>query len=247
MDSQYDTNEWAAATTQGRHIFNYNYQMVGDELRGWELVNAVTMGNEPGIREMVYIWEKKGSKGQELLRISITELHNWRDAQDKLHDQLRHSMRPNIPKASGKLAKVGDVSFVGQAQESNGVAAISFARGNLVVSVRSVGDKPVDVSNTTRMLDTNFSEPPKEEKIKKGVAQALSPRQVEVRENESTQLIKKLPERVLRSGWLKVMATDGEISREDDALVYISPKTGKHDIRAYLEGENSIKTPRTEW
>lgn len=232
MDAQYNIEEWAAATTLGRHIFNYNYRMVGNELKGWELVNSVLMENEPGVTEKVYIWQKKGSDAHASIRVSIIERHHWRDAQNQLHDQLWHSMRPNIPKGTGKLGKIGDINFIGQ--ESDVVAAILFTRGNISVSVSSVGDKLVDVSSVAKILDHNFSEPPKEEEIKEKRAGIILPRSLQVKEKESATVVEKLPEPTARSGWLKIIAPDGELRRQDDALVYVPATTGKKKIGKYV-------------
>ena len=64
MEPQYDVEQWAAETTLGRHIFNYNYRMTGSELRGWELLKTVSMQIEPGITEQVYMWQKKGREAR---------------------------------------------------------------------------------------------------------------------------------------------------------------------------------------
>lgn len=234
MDAQYDIEEWAAETTRGRHIFNYNYRMMGDEIRDWEMINSATMESEPGVTERIYLWQKKGSKGQASVRISIVELPHWRSAQNLLLNQLRHSMRPNIPKGSGKFAQTGDIRFVGQEEQSGVVATIFFTRGNIFLSVSSVGEKVVDVSGMAKNLDRNFSGPPKEEEVKKGLVEVLSPKPLSVKEKEKTILIEKLPEPVPRSGWLKIIAPDGELSREDDALFYVSSKAGKKQIGKYV-------------
>ena len=231
--TQYDIEKWAAATTRGRHVFNHNYRMLGNELRGWELVNAVTMEPEPGVQEQVYLWQKQGGSGEELLRISLVERSSWRNAQQQLRGQLYHSMRADIPRAAGKLAKLGDVSFVGQDPETKGIALVAFTRGNMYVSVSSVGDILVDVSNVARKLDRTFNEPPKDAEIKKGQAEDTSPESLKVKARESTTVLEQLPVRAARGRWLKIIAPDGELRREDDNLIYVSSKAGKKKIAAY--------------
>lgn len=233
MESQYDKKEWEAATTLGRRVFNYNFRMTGSELKGWELVNTAIMQDTAGLNERVYLWEKTGSKGHEMIRVSIAELNEWRSAQNHLHEQLRHSMRPNIPRASGKQAKTGDVSFVGQESDSKIVQALSFTRGNLSVTVSSVGDKPVDVTNVASMLDRMFSEPPQKDQIKKGTAKILAPEPLTAQKDKPVTVIERLPEAVPRSGWLKIIVPDGELSRQDDNVIYRADKAGKKLIGKY--------------
>ena len=121
-EPHYDLDDWEAATDLGRRLFNYNYRMTGREIRGFELVNTVDMQPGPGLTERVYVWEKKGSAGKQLIRIGITETDQWRRAQAELQAQLVHSMRPTIPRAKGKLARLGDVSYAAGPEDADTVA-----------------------------------------------------------------------------------------------------------------------------
>lgn len=233
-ESAYNLEEWGVATTTGRHIFNYNYRMTRTDLKGWELVNTVEAESEPGVTEKIYVWEKVGSKGQELARVCISEHDDWRTAQAQLRKHLLHSMRTNIPRGSGKLAALGDVNFVGQPNGSRVVAATFFTRGNVTVTVSSAGNKTVvDVSKIASMLDRSLSEPPEQQKIKTGLAERLAPKSVKVKKQGTATVIEKLPEPVPRSGWLKIVAPDGELRREGDSVIYLSPQAGEKRIRQY--------------
>lgn len=231
---RYDTEAWAATTELGRRVFNYNYRMTGSEIRGWELVNTADMEHEPGLIERIYIWERKGSDGNALIRVGITETNEWRRAQAQLQTQLVHSMRPDIPRGKGRLAKIGDVSFVGQPPDADTVATLVFTRGNVTVSVASVGKELVDVTSVARSIDRNFSEPPVKKELEAKRALDRSPGPVTVKKLERVQLIERLPEPVTRSGWLKVIVPDGEIAREGDELVYMPPKAGSKRVLQYV-------------
>jgi len=233
-ESAYKIEEWAASTTLGRRIFNYNFRMTETALKGFELVNSVEAESEPGLTEKIYIWEKAGSKGKALVRVGISEHADWRLAQAQLHRHLMQSMRPNIPRGSGKLAKIGDVVFVGQPKDSKIVAATFFARGNVAVTVSSAGETTVDISNIAGMLDRVLSEPPPKQEIKKGLAEELAPRSFKAKKKgETVTIIETLPEPVPRSGWIKIMAPDGELRREDDSVVYVSPQAGEKKVGQY--------------
>ena len=232
-ESPYKLEEWADATTLGRHIFNYNFRMAATYLKGWDLVNAVEAESEPGLTEKIYIWEKAGSKGKTLVRVCISEHDDWRMAQVQLRKYLMQCMRPNIPRGSGRLAKIGDVIFVGQPEDLKAVAATFFSRGNVTVTVSSVGGTIIDVSKIARMLDHTFSQPPAKDDIKKGLAEAITPRSLKMKKGETVTIIETLPEPVPRSGWLKIIAPDGELRREDDSVIYASPQAGEKQIEQY--------------
>jgi hypothetical protein len=229
--STYDVTEWARQTTLGRRVFNYNYRMQGHELRGWELVKQTTMQEGPQVTERIYLWQRKGSGGRELIRIGVQELHDWRLALQQLKTQLDHSMRPEIPRGEGRT-QIGDVSLAADAPKSRAVAAVSFARGNLCVVVASVGTKDVDVAGVAQQLDAAFTELPAKKSLK-DPAQSLKRKAVAAKANANTPLIERLSEAAPGAGWLKVIAPDGELSRDGDSLVYRTPEGGRKQIAIF--------------
>lgn len=234
MESEYNIEQWATETTLGRGVFNHNYRMIGNELRGWELLNSVVMQNESGITEKVYMWQKKGSEGQQLIRIGIAELNSWNNAQNQLRNELQHSMRADIPRGTGKLADTGDVNFVAKEAKSRTIARLIFTRGNLTVSLASVGEKPVDVSKFAKALDTLFTEPPDASEVESGLVKELGPKTLQAKEKETVSIIEKIDEPVALGEWLKIIAPDGELKLEDKNLVYVSTKAGRKRIGKYL-------------
>lgn len=231
----YDRAAWAAATNLGRRVFNYNYRMTGSEIRGWVLVNTVEPpADEPGLTERLYIWEKKGSAGRQLIRIAIAETGEWRHAQGQLQAQLVQSMRPDIARGAGKLARLGDVSYAAALPDSELVAAIQFVRGNLSISVASVGDEEVDVAAVAKSLDLAFSEPPNAIDLQEARALDRSSEPRTLAKDAPTLLKDALPAPVLRNGWLKVIVPDGEIAREGEALVYRPDSDGAKQIGEFI-------------
>lgn len=233
-EPRYDLEQWAAATELGRRVFNYNYTMTGSELPGWALVNTIDTEPEPGLTERIYIWEKKGSEGKQLIRVSVTETNEWRRAQTQLQTQLVYSMRRDVPQGKGKLAKIGDVSFAAQPEGAKIVASVLFTRGNLSVSVNSVGEEMVDVASVAGKLDRAFTESPSKKDIEKKRAEDRSPKPVKLKKLERKRVIDELPERITRNGWIKVIVPDGEIARDDDTLVYESAIAGTKQIEAFF-------------
>src|SRR5260370_33877190 len=87
MESDYDTKAWSRETELGRRIFNYNFRMFGREITGWELLKAVPMHRVSTLSEMTYIWQNKSAPKQQLVRVNVGELPDWRSAQKHLHGE----------------------------------------------------------------------------------------------------------------------------------------------------------------
>lgn len=233
MNTHYNVEEWAAETTRGRQVFNYNYRMLGTEVRGWKLAKVVTMQESRDATERVYLWQSKSESKREMIRVDITERHNWRLAQESLREHLNHCMRPDIPRGTKKLTLVGDVNFVGREPQTDIAAAISFVRGNVCVSVSSVGERNVDVSKIATTLDRALSVPPAKREVEKGKVRVLTPKVATVKANETYVLIKDLREATPRGGWLKIIVPDGELSRKGDALIYVSTQSGEKQVGTF--------------
>jgi hypothetical protein len=233
METPYDVKAWAAETTSGRQVFNYNYRLFGRELRGWELLKAVPMQEGRGVTEKVYLWHPKADGERDMIRISIAEHDHWRSAQKRLHQELSHSMRPDIPRGTGKLGELGDVNYVGRDPQSDVPAAITFSRGNVCVSVSSVGERNVDVSDIAASLDRALSKPPAKADLAKGRVRVRAPKTAIVKAGEPYVVIENLQETARRGEWLKIIVPVGELTRKGDALVYVSPQSGQQQIRIY--------------
>ena len=233
MNTKYDKDEWAAGTTRGRQVFNFRYRLTGSEFEGWKLLKTVLMQETRDLTEKVYLWESSSDPKHEMIRVSITERHNWKLAQESLHQHLMECMRPDIPRGAKKLAQLGDVNYVAREPQTDIAGAITFTRGNVCVSASSAGEKNVDVSETVALLDRALSQPPAKAEAGKRRVRARAPKLVDVTARKSVVLVEKLPEAVPRGGWLKIIVPDGELRRKGDALMYVSPKGGKKRVSAF--------------
>lgn len=238
MNTRYNVEEWAAGTTRGRQVFNYNYRLLGTEVKGWRLLKVVTLQEGHDVTEKAYIWQSKSDPEHEMIRVNITERHNWRFAQESLHEYLMQCMRPDIPRGTKELALVGDVNFVGREAQTDIAAAVSFVRGNVCVSVSSVGERNVDVSKIATNLDQTLSAPPTKREVEKGKVQVQAPRVVTVEAEEAYVLIENLQEAAPSGGWLRVIVPDGELSRKGDALIYVSAQGGEKQVGIFAVSGN---------
>jgi hypothetical protein len=233
MNMEYNKKEWATGTTLGRRVYNFGYRMTGREFRGWKLLKSIAMQQKRDITETVYMWGNNSDPKHEMVRVSITERHDWKRAQESLHQNLTECMRPSIPRGAKKLAPLGDVNYAAGEPQTNIVGAITFTRGNVCVSVSTAGDKNVDVSELAGVLDRSLSEPPARVEAAKLMARPRAPKSVDVTARKSVVLVENLSNAVQRGGWLKILVPDGELHRKGDSLIYVSPETGKKRVSAF--------------
>ena len=229
MDTLYDTNAWAAEVSLGRRVFAHNYALRGNEFSGWELLKTATAQHADGSTEKVFIWQRKRSP-EETIHVSVVETAYWAHALQHLKSQLDHCMRPNLPRGTAKTAEVGDIQFESQAPDSRNTAAVFFSRGNLQVSVRSAGERPVNVVKFAAAIDERLTGPLSAARQKEEAAKKLKPGTLAVKKGQKTVLVQPLPERARRSGWVRVIAPDGELRREGDALYYFPEQAGEKKI-----------------
>jgi hypothetical protein len=232
MDTDYNIEEWAARTDKGRQVYNYNYHLAGKEFKGWALIRTVVLGEAKEMTGKAYILENLSNPRQEMLRIDIIERHDWRQAQVSLLNNLLESMRPNIPNGTKELAKIGDVNYVGLMPESDIPIAFSFTRGNIFLSINSVGDKSVDVSVIAHDLDEALATVPAKNKNKDRV-RLLTPNEVSVKAQKPFVLIKNLRKIATPGIWLKIIVPDGELTRKGDDLQYVSAQEGKKQVNIF--------------
>lgn len=226
MESNYDISQWEKETDIGRRLFIHNFGMTGSEFPGWKLFKAVVMPHGAGVEEKIYMWEpKKGDKDQRL-RVSVIESGYWRHTHQHLVDQLRHCMHGDMPRGTAKTAGIGDVQYIGQAEETKVTTSVFFTRGNLRISIHSVGKTPVDVTSMAIKLDNRLVKPPSETEKKKGTVMVKKPLTLKMKKAEKAALIDSLPAPEPGAGMTRVLMDDGELRRDGDVLYCISEKEG---------------------
>jgi len=161
----------------------------------------------------------------------IIEGSYWRHSLVKLQERLDQCMNPNIQKESGKVRGIGDIMYTVQFPLSDMIGSIFFTRANIHVAVSSVGREQVDVVPFARKLDRMFYKSPGKVDLEKGIASILEPRKISVKKEESTVVIKSLHDLSPSSGWMQVIASDGEFQKEGDTLSFTSRKSGDKKIK----------------
>lgn len=231
IDTPYDANAWVAEATQAGRVFNYNYRMTGDELHGWELVKTVEMRTGPETSEIAYIWRKQDGDSEVVVRVDVGESKDWREAQALLQGHLQHTMRPSLPGGAGANARLGDVGFSAKAPDTDTEAAFFFSIGNVTLTVRSVGSRPVDVTPIAAALNRQLGQPPAADVP--SAPRRIMREPLTLEKNRPVPVVEPLPQPVARSGWLKLIAPVGEFRREDDRILFTPAESGQQRIEEY--------------
>jgi hypothetical protein len=229
--TDYDTEQWAAETVGGRRIFNAGFRILPEDLADWRLLKTVPIETSRGAGEFAYMWQREG--GGELLRIAVAELVDWSVAQQRLREELQMSMRSDIPRGTGALGHLGDIAFVARDPETDIAAAVTFVRGNAFISVRSVGDRPADVSPAAHRLDRALSRPPEPRELD---AQQIEATSIEAHAQEvgEERVVVENIGTTRSGGWLKALASDGELRQRRNSLIYVAPSVGRTRIDMFI-------------
>jgi hypothetical protein len=232
MEPQYDVETWARETALGRRIFNHRFRMFGSELAGWSLVKSVIMHRDGELLEMTHLWRNDAAPERELVSVNVAELPDWRRAQRHLLSMLDHSMRGELPRATGPLRELGDVTFAARAPESDVAAAVLFARSNIAVAVNSAGSATVDVSRFALVVDRMLSAIAPDAD---GLVPRPTSRAVAMLAKEATgELPLDLDLGKADGAWLKVVAPDGELRRHEDTLLYSAADPGAKTLQVFV-------------
>ena len=234
MDSRYDLSEWAERTNLGRRILNIGYRLVSSDLKGWKLIKTVPMETNRSEGELAYVWVGNDDPDRSMIRVATAEFPDWGAAHERLLEDLRASMRSDIPPGTGELAALGDVNYVARDPETDVPASISFTRGNVMVTVRSVGDRTVAVGDVAVRIDRSLSRRPRRRQETRGQGKTVSITIGVRRAQDSHVLFKSLDLAAPRGSWLQIIAPEGELRRENEAVIYTADSPGEMTIETFL-------------
>jgi hypothetical protein len=110
---------------------------------------------------------------------------------------------------------------------------VLFTRGNICVSINSVGEVNIDVSRIASGIDRALADPPSDAEQQKRRSVVNAPRSVTARARQRVSLIKALSKSVPADSWLKIIAEDGEVSKKGDSLLYKSLASGRKRVGFY--------------
>lgn len=230
MSSPHDVDTWLAETRARPRVFNHNPRLAAAEFKGFELANEVAMVNADGATERVYLFARKGSKDEVLLRVSVCDHDSDLQALIGLRGALDHMMNPDIARAAGKAAGIG---FEVRREGGDGAGAAMFSIGNVSVTVHSAGDKPVGVAAAAAHVGRLLAGAPDRAALGAGWVEAFSPQPVRLGAGEQLTLVEELPEDGPDAARIQVVAPDGEFRREGRSLIYLARADGPQRISLF--------------
>ena len=115
----------------------------------------------------------------------------------------------------------------------------SRTRGNVDVTVRSGGDQTIPVGDLALRLDRMLNERPSKAQLLSRRVKTLSIKLSERQARGPYAVIRSLPREVGRDGWLQVIAPDGELRREGNAILYVGGEPGPKTVESFLRRRGS--------
>jgi hypothetical protein len=147
LEARFDFESWRDSNTLGPNLFVWRLFLSGTELPGWQAarIDVLTFeGWPPGIQS---VWTPESDGTDTLLRLDLFQCTSAADAKWFLLRTLGEFQSPRL----ARRGRPGDVVF------SMGEAAVRFARGNLVVTVRNAGARVIPVIELAGILGTRLS------------------------------------------------------------------------------------------
>ena len=148
-----DLARWAELTApDARKRVNREYEPT---LPGWEPVRSGIVPSDSTRDEHWVLFERQTA----LVRVDVTECADWRDAQIRLSELANECMSREVSPTAGADAPMalGDVRF--KVRTGDLLTAVSFASGNLCVSIATVSRFLVDVEDFARAIDGELRRP----------------------------------------------------------------------------------------
>lgn len=119
-------------------------------LDGYEFLRRYAIPDEPG----AYIDSfQQNSDPAKRIAITVRWCPSVEAAHERLVDYLLHCMNPVVPRLADSDIHLGDLGFGGNPE---GSAGLIFSRGNVVIRVDSIGEKPAPVTSFACAFDVQM-------------------------------------------------------------------------------------------
>jgi hypothetical protein len=227
LKKRYRFGGWCDANSLTRFLFVWKFFFSGDELPGWEKYRDTTL---PGGAEtppcLRSIWRRKSaSGGNSLLNIDVYECPSREAAHEILVELLGYHQAPDLQQQG---PEVGDVAF------GDGERWLTFARANLVVSVRNAGPVLVEVKPHAQRFDNRLTATPT------GAKEVASPEigRFEAMA-ETVKVDGAVPLRLETSDprgrrvWYKFFSKTGEFRTQNGQILFQPKGSGPQDLTVY--------------
>ena len=144
LKQRFEFDAWRGTNVLGRDIIRQQVSLPQNVIEGLEPGQIREIDPGDGTRLIRASWSVPGDADSSIF-IDIRECASLEQAHDIVLELLANMQAPDVERME---EPVGDVSF-GRGKH----LALIFARGNLAVSIRNGGDKPVAVNKYAQMID----------------------------------------------------------------------------------------------
>ena len=149
---KYPVEQWLEMAMNGSNRLLVNYTLPPKNFEGWTFSHQLADQPSAHAKNTAYFFKRSRNDNDEAMRIDITEADSIKAAAQALLDMLTNVMAPmEFPVVS---AGPGVVCYKGFSDVDS---LLMFLRANIVVRVRSIGQKEITVLNEAKQIDAEIS------------------------------------------------------------------------------------------
>lgn len=150
---KYPVERWHEKIMNDTNIILLNYFLSPGDFGGWLFSHKLFEEPEPDVQNTAYFFKRNRDDNEEAIRIDVTEADSIKDAEQAFLFMLTDVMAPmEFPEAEGSESP-GVICYKGFSDVDS---LLMFLRGNIVVRVRSIGQKEIPVLDVAKKIDANL-------------------------------------------------------------------------------------------
>ena len=226
---KYPVEQWHEKALSGPNMILINYHLPQTFFEGWVFSHLLPEQYSAHQKSNAYFFKRDKNSIDEAFRIDIVETDSLQAAELALLDMLTNVMAPmEFPEAAGDAP--GVVSYKGF---SDADSLVMFLRGNLVVRLRSIGQKEISILSEAKLIDNEISLEPKEADTKLPTIQGIdfsAPTNDLLRQLAESSESKKMHYKIVAPDHRTVLARHSIVAQDNaipaNVLLYIVDENG---------------------
>lgn len=237
MAQTYQPEKWNVS----KNLFIWQFRLSGKELPGWTLAEMKTNQHFRDHAVHEYYWYQQ--EKNVMIKTDVIAAASWKEAQAIFRSLLEEHMIVQLPTVPDKLALLGDVAYTGPAED---IRNMLFLRANMIVRVNSIGRETVKADRFALDIDGLFTRggKPGGQQTRPEI-RSFEPEKGEARAGETVALNLRAEDPLQRHLWYRFTADNGEISQQQDHILFAGEKTGEAKVTVQAvnaEGDSEEKS-----
>jgi hypothetical protein len=223
-------DSWKNLETAGERLFVSKFFFTDYMVPALQLVEVQYTNRQAPQPVIQSFWTSVPDLEDIFFRVDVYETASWQQAREGAMRLLTTFHEPSVIRRDNRA--LGDVAFADRAFET-----ILFATGNLVFLLRNVGGESLSLSESAASINSNILNPPP------GTIEPITPvdrvtrfhfETAESFVNDKVKIIGEEPtEPLLPERLYQFFSPTGEVSRQDDDLVYHAQSAGLNTLRIF--------------